>query len=594
MDDQVQGHGAVDMNSKQKFELMENEDTNNNIDEAFPNDDFGSSSIRVNKEIKSKVRDPEPLHSESNDLTDANAVESMIVESDRTVEVVSKWENSDTCSNSVTETGNRTMQRSQDLVKEKINRSAEVMYSSQNQLDGDSHGLELHSTIQSNLTIDLDERNVSDQSTLEAIELDVHKNELHEGLPPLSDILEGDDTSEVSLEMKSEYPIEEGDSCHTDKSDAVGIECNNQTQISRALNSESNQPDNVKTSTNTKKRWSGRSAENASFIDDNAHSEVQLDIMSSHPDPGAEESNSKNDNGVQTDFKQFPTPTGTHRSHDDITTEPSTDEGSSKMQSKPYSKEQRDLQIARDFYNQGIQHTKAMELDKALRCHDKALFIRKRVHAQKEHFDIAISYDSIGMIYFLRDELDQSIEYCLESLSIKRNVLGHEHPSIANSCNNVGLIHDQLGQYDTAFNFHTKALLMRENLLEKHHRDTIASYDNIGVVLMKKRAYLQATEFFLQAFASQQEVLGEHPETARSCDSIAEAHYGYGDYETAIEYCRKGLKMRESLYGKNHPQTLSSYHNISMIMEGINILSHLASGETPKKRWGTNEFDKIQ
>ena len=36
---------------------MENEDTNNNIDEAFSNDDFGSSSIGFNKEIKSEVGD---------------------------------------------------------------------------------------------------------------------------------------------------------------------------------------------------------------------------------------------------------------------------------------------------------------------------------------------------------------------------------------------------------------------------------------------------------------------------------------------------------------------------------------------------------
>ena len=61
-------------------------------------------------------------------------------------------------------------------------------------------------------------------------------------------------------------------------------------------------------------------------------------------------------------------------------------------------------------------------------------------------------------------------------------------------------------------------------------------------------------------------VLGlQHPDTAYSYNNIGSVYDNIGDYNKALEYYYKALKICEKILGKDHPNTKVVSENIEML-----------------------------
>ena len=221
--------------------------------------------------------------------------------------------------------------------------------------------------------------------------------------------------------------------------------------------------------------------------------------------------------------------------------------------------------IATSYNNIGSVYDDKGDYDKALEYYFKALEIREKVLG-KEHPDIATLYNNIGFVYGTKGDYDKALEYHLKALAIKEKVLGEEHPSTATLYNNIGYVYYSKGDYDKALEYHLKALEIREKVLGKEHPDTATSYNNIGNVYSDKGKYDKALEYYFKDLAISEKVLGkEHPDTAFSYNNIGNVYYSKGDYDNALEYLFKALEIREKKLGPKHPFTRTTYRNIGNV-----------------------------
>ena len=100
--------------------------------------------------------------------------------------------------------------------------------------------------------------------------------------------------------------------------------------------------------------------------------------------------------------------------------------------------------MERAFLNGRIGNSllEAGQYDKALIFHHKglAIYLEK---LDKEHSNVAASYNNIGNVHLERAEYDKALGFYQKSLDIKLKKAGKNHPDVAAVYMNIGLMHDE-------------------------------------------------------------------------------------------------------------------------------------------------------
>jgi tetratricopeptide (TPR) repeat protein len=90
--------------------------------------------------------------------------------------------------------------------------------------------------------------------------------------------------------------------------------------------------------------------------------------------------------------------------------------------------------------------------------------------------------------------------------------------------------------------------------------DILSDYAKIYYILGE---YDKAIEYYEKSLKIQLVTLGEnHPSTATTYNNIGSAWKSKGEYDKAIEYYEKSLKIQLATLGENHPDTATTYNNI--------------------------------
>ena len=86
---------------------------------------------------------------------------------------------------------------------------------------------------------------------------------------------------------------------------------------------------------------------------------------------------------------------------------------------------------------------------------------------------------------------------------------------------------------------------------------------NLGSALDDFGEYDRAIEFYERSLKITLAVLGEnHPDTATSYNNLGSAYDRKGEYDRAIEFYERDLKIKLATLGENHPYTATSYNNL--------------------------------
>ena len=76
----------------------------------------------------------------------------------------------------------------------------------------------------------------------------------------------------------------------------------------------------------------------------------------------------------------------------------------------------------------------------------------------------------------------------------------------------------------------------------------------------------QAIEYHNKALKIRLDLFGEkHPDVARSYHNLGFAYRDKGDLDQAIEYLNKALKIRLDLFGEKHPDVAGGYNNLGTV-----------------------------
>jgi tetratricopeptide (TPR) repeat protein len=123
------------------------------------------------------------------------------------------------------------------------------------------------------------------------------------------------------------------------------------------------------------------------------------------------------------------------------------------------------------------------------------------------------------------------------------------------------------GAYSEAQPIHERALSIREKALGREHPDTAKSLDSLVVVHIYQRDYAVARPLCERALTIREKALGpEHPDTARSLNNLGLLLRHQGDFVQARRINERALAILEKALGPEHPDTACSLSNLAWLL----------------------------
>ncbi|MBD2497806.1 tetratricopeptide repeat protein [Nostoc sp. FACHB-280] len=241
-------------------------------------------------------------------------------------------------------------------------------------------------------------------------------------------------------------------------------------------------------------------------------------------------------------------------------------EGIAQQQTPAYSaEEQAALKEAEELDQQVIKLYQEGNYSSTIPLAERALAIREKVLG-KEHPNVAISLNSLALLYYTQGKYEQAEPLYQRALAIREKVLGKEHPDVANSLNNLATLYNSQGKYKQAEPLYLRALAINEKVLGKEHPTVANSLNNLATLYNSQGKYKQAEPLYLRALAIREKVLGkEHPSVATSLNNLALLYYVQGKYKQAEPLYLRALAINEKVLGKEHPTVANSLNNLATL-----------------------------
>ena len=93
-------------------------------------------------------------------------------------------------------------------------------------------------------------------------------------------------------------------------------------------------------------------------------------------------------------------------------------------------------------------------------------------------------------------------------------------------------------------------------------KENFAKINSATSKYYEQGSYAKALEFYAMCLRVQESVLGKnHPDTATTYNNIALVYDAQGSYDKALEFHAKALAIQEAVLGTNHPDTATTYDN---------------------------------
>jgi len=112
------------------------------------------------------------------------------------------------------------------------------------------------------------------------------------------------------------------------------------------------------------------------------------------------------------------------------------------------------------------------------------------------------------------------------------------------------------------------ALAIREGMLGPEHPDTARSLNSLAIVLMAQGDFAEARPLCERALAINEKMLGpEHPDTATSLSYLAGVLQNQGDLAGARPRYERALAIKEKALGPGHIDTATSLYNLAQLRQ---------------------------
>ena len=123
--------------------------------------------------------------------------------------------------------------------------------------------------------------------------------------------------------------------------------------------------------------------------------------------------------------------------------------------------------------------------------------------------------------------------------------------------------------YEEAENVYLRLIQISEET-NGQNETTAKAYNCLGIVYDNLGDYDEALKYYNKALKIDKEVFGEeHPYTAMSYLNIGGTYYKLGEYNDALKHYNKALKIKKEVFGQKHISTASCYLNMGMVYDDL-------------------------
>ena len=148
----------------------------------------------------------------------------------------------------------------------------------------------------------------------------------------------------------------------------------------------------------------------------------------------------------------------------------------------------------------------------------------------------------------------RAIEYFIEALEIRKEVLGPEHPDVAESLTFLGDLYNLYEiDPDRSERYYREALRILEDIHGFNSHRLLHALTGLASLLIEKEEYEESMELYSRNLEIRKTVFGDsHPATAEGYGHMGSALKKVGELDSAAHYNRKSLELWKELLGPDH------------------------------------------
>ena len=226
------------------------------------------------------------------------------------------------------------------------------------------------------------------------------------------------------------------------------------------------------------------------------------------------------------------------------------------------SNEKLEASKIRTLTNLGSALIEVGEINNGLDFLNEALDLAKAFFG-KTHISTSKVYNSISLSQIQNKvDLEKSLKYLNLSINIREKIYGFNHPLTATSLSNIATIFQRQKKFDKAIEFNFHALKIREENLGKDHDKTAVSYNNLGSVFFENNQVNEAVKWINKAIKIWEKNNDKHPSLLSALNNLAVIHQNNEDFDLALAFNKKVLRIRKQTLNKYHPDLFYSYYNL--------------------------------
>ncbi|MCZ6521231.1 MAG: tetratricopeptide repeat protein [Bacteroidetes bacterium] len=195
--------------------------------------------------------------------------------------------------------------------------------------------------------------------------------------------------------------------------------------------------------------------------------------------------------------------------------------------------------IATSYNNMGVVYRIRGQFEEALNFYLASYKIHHEINDQE---GIAKIFNNIGTVYSIKGDYDKALENYLESYEILKQIGDHE--KIVGSLNNIGNVYRELKENDKALDYYEKALHLQEEI--NNTDQTFDPLTNIGNIYFNRKDYQKALDVYFESLEierSKESLYGQ----AYALSNIGITFFHKKEYNMAISFQNQALTLANTI-----------------------------------------------
>lgn len=226
-----------------------------------------------------------------------------------------------------------------------------------------------------------------------------------------------------------------------------------------------------------------------------------------------------------------------------------------------------ELERAQQIENQWSVLYRNGQFSEAIPLAETVLAIREKVLG-RDNDTVAITLNSLAMLYKDNGEFGRAEELLKESLAIDTKRYGADHPNLAIAYGNLATLYFDTGDYGQAKTITLKALELRKKAFGDDHPDVALTLHNLARIQEAGGDLVGAEQTGKQVLAIYKKIApADHPHIARSLDQLAEVYRLRGDFVRAEPLYLEAIAIYKKNLGEKHISLATPMSNLAVLYQ---------------------------